>query len=67
MLINVFICDQIRHMKLRECLEREDQEDDRSGADFRTRRSAWDQVVASIKEQNCGGQKDKIRRDGVMA
>jgi hypothetical protein len=50
-----------------ECLEREDQEDDRSGADFRTRRSAWNQVVASIKEQNCGGQKNKIRRDEVMA
>jgi hypothetical protein len=50
-----------------ECLEREDQEDDRSGADFRTRRNAWDQVVASIKERNCGGQKNKIRRDEVMA
>ncbi|HKQ75534.1 MAG TPA: hypothetical protein VJ810_17680 [Blastocatellia bacterium] len=34
-----------------------------SGADFRTRRSAWNQVVTSIKEQNCGGQKNKIRRD----
>jgi len=50
-----------------ECLEREDQEDDRSGADFRTGRSACNQVVTSIKEQNCGGQKDKIRRDEVMA
>src|SRR5262249_22702329 len=55
------------HPLTRYCIAREDQEDDRSGADFRTRRSAWDQVVASIKERNCGGQKDKIRRDEVMA
>jgi len=34
---------------------------------LRTGRSACNQVVASIKEQNCGGQKDKIRRDEVMA